>query len=104
MRFLRQQFFNDDRMCDWVRRHHLSSVSAVPFGSFNLIGMDDSPAEIHLYTPKTPAYNEMPVQTYDDVDGVMTLRPPAVKRKRVVVVEEVVAAPKTESGPMRYVG
>lgn len=55
----REQFFNDIEDIKWIVDGHLNFA----FNSFIIIGNEDSPEKILLFTQKNPRYDDRPIVT-----------------------------------------
>lgn len=56
---MRHQFLNKPDDVQWMKDTALKSVCGLPpFASFVLIGNEDGPEELHLYTSQDPLYSD----------------------------------------------
>lgn len=56
---MRQQFLNEPDDVQWLKDTALAGVPGLPFfASFVLIGNEDAPEELHLYTSRDPLYSD----------------------------------------------
>jgi len=57
----------------WLRTTHLShDVQVPPFKSFVLVGNEDAPEKVRIYTKRSPLYKEPPVATFEaDEEGTL---------------------------------